>query len=88
MGDGPLAPALHRKSFPSFSVTAIVPGPSSMDSSFVDLLAHFVTAIRTGTQLAVNGMEGLKAVEVVQWAYQGVRPSAALAGASRESGVS
>ena len=76
------------KAFRHFPSLQLCPVRRAPDSSFVDLLAHFVTAIRTGTQLAVNGMEGLKAVEVVQWAYQGVRPSAALAGASRESGVS
>ena len=76
------------KAFRHFPSLQLCPVRRALDSSFVDLLAHFVTAIRTGTQLAVNGMEGLKAVEVVQWAYQGVRPSAALAGASRESGVS
>jgi predicted dehydrogenase len=65
------------KAFRHFPSLQLSPIRRAMDASYVNMLSHFITAIHSHTQPEVDGMEGLRAVEVVQWAYQGTRPAAA-----------
>jgi predicted dehydrogenase len=68
---------LHRptgKAFRHFPALTLTPVAREMDGSFVDQLTRFVAAIRGGGRPAVDGLDGMKAVEIVEWAYRGTRP--------------
>jgi predicted dehydrogenase len=73
------------KAFKCFPSLQLSPVRRVMDASFVELLLHFIRAIRSHAQPEVNGLEGMKAVEVVQWAYEGSRPAQPQVGRRYES---
>jgi predicted dehydrogenase len=62
------------KAFRHFPEIPIVAKRRAMDGAFVDQLLNAVRAIRGEEPPLVDGPAGLRAVEVVQWAYQGARP--------------
>jgi glucose-fructose oxidoreductase len=62
------------KAFRHFDRISLNPVRRSMDASFVDQLLRFVKSIKSGGDSPISGDEGLKAVEIVQWAYSGSRP--------------
>ncbi len=60
------------KAFQNFeSLDIAVPRRPPQDSSFVDQLSNFVSAVRGREKLLVDGYEGMAAVEVVCRAYHG-----------------
>jgi predicted dehydrogenase len=58
------------KAFQQFKQLQLNPVRRASDASFVEQLLSFVKAIRNQTAVPVSGMEGLKAVEVVERAYR------------------
>jgi predicted dehydrogenase len=65
------------KAFEQFSELKISPSKRTIDGSFVEQLHSFVNAIQKGSEIKCSGLDGLRAVEVVEWAYRGVCPSPA-----------
>ena len=63
------------KAFQNFPrLNAYVPRRPPQDSSFVDQLHHFVSALRGQEELLVTGEEGMAAVSAVCRAYSGAAP--------------
>ena len=65
----------HGKAFQNFPTLSLAPVHRAMDASFVEQLYQFVTAAQTGGEPVVDGLAGMKAVELVQWAYTGRSPA-------------
>lgn len=63
------------KAFQHLKNLQLNPVRRAMDASFVEQLFMFAKAILGTEKLPVTGMEGMRAVEVVEWAYTGVKPT-------------